>query len=464
MFNNKPFYKYHEPVNYRDTWRIFKIMSEFVEGYQFLSQFKGEVTVFGSARTKSNNKFYQMARETAYLLGKKKHSIITGGGPGIMEAANRGAYEAGAESVGINIQLPTEQVLNKYAKKSMGFHYFFTRKTMLTAPSQAFLYYPGGFGTLDEFFEVMDTIELQKMPAVPVGIVDKTFWQPLVNFLEKSSIKEAGSLNYEKLNLFKIINTPKEALEVLEKTKERPYFSDFSPEKFSSGESANWRIFRIMAELVEGFEFVTKLKDDVTILGTNSIQPDSPYYELAYDLAYKLGKLKYSIVTGGGTGIMEAANHGATDAGAQSVGFSIKFEERPRLNKYVKDAISFYFPFTRKLILTAPSLAFVAFPGGFGTLHQVFEILTLMQTGKMGRMPIILFGKKFWQPLDEFVKNDLLKKFKTIEPQDTKLYHIVDKVEDAIKLIRQVPRSIKNHVEYNKFSSLMGSINEGMKK
>ncbi|MFA5133768.1 MAG: TIGR00730 family Rossman fold protein [Patescibacteria group bacterium] len=463
MLNKKPFYKYHEPVNYRDTWRIFKIMSEFVEGYQFLAQFKGEVTIFGSARIKSSNKFYQLARETAYLLGKKKHSIITGGGPGIMEAANRGAFEAGSESVGLNIQLPAEQVLNKFVKKSLGFHYFFTRKTMLTAPAQAFLYYPGGFGTLDEFFEVMDMIELQKMPAVPVGIVDTTFWSPLVKFLEQSSIKEIGSLNYEKLKLFQITNNPKEALDLIEKSKERPYFSEFAPENISTGESANWRIFRIMAELVEGFEFVAKLKDDITFLGTNSATEDSPYYQMAYDLAYKLGKQKYTIVSGGGPGIMEAANHGASDASAPSIGFALKFDEEKRLNKYVKEALSFYFPFTRKLILTAPSLAFVAFPGGFGTLHQVFEILTLMQTGKMGRMPIILFGRKFWEPLDKFIKEELLRKFKTVDTQDIHLYHIVDKVEDAIKIIKQVPRGIKNHSE-NKFSSLIGKINEGIRK
>ncbi|MFH1193479.1 MAG: TIGR00730 family Rossman fold protein [bacterium] len=443
MPSKKPFYKYHEPVNYRNTWRIFKIMSEFVEGYQFLSQFKKEVTVFGSARVKPNSKYYQMARETAYLLGKKNHTILTGGGPGIMEAANRGAFEAGAESVGLNIQLPAEQILNKYAKKSLGFHYFFTRKAMLTAPAHAFLYYPGGFGTLDEFFEVMDTIELGKMPKVPVGMIDSAFWKPLVHFLEKSSIKESGSLNYEKLKLFKIADTPKEAVQAIEKAKEHPYFSEFFSQKFSNGESTNWRIFRIMSELVEGFEFVTKLKDDITILGTNSITPDSPYYDAAYTLAYKLGKMKYAIITGGGSGIMEAANRGADDAGTQSVGFAIKYEEQAQLNKYVKDGLSFYFPFTRKLILTAPSLAFVAFPGGFGTLHQVFEVLTLMQTGKMGRMPLVLFGKKFWSPLDEFIRRELAVKFKTIEPQDAKLYHIVDKIEDAIKIIKQVPRNIK---------------------
>ena len=443
MSNKKPFHKYHEPVNFRDTWRIFKIMAEFVEGYQFIAQFKKEITVFGSARTKSTNKYYKLARETAKLLGKKKYTIITGGGPGIMEAANRGASEIGAESIGLNIQLPAEQVINRYVQKALGFHYFFTRKVMLTAPSQAFLYYPGGFGTMDEFFEVMDTIELKKMPKIPVGIVGKDYWQPLLNFLEKSSIEEIGAISENNLKLFKLIETPKEALKIISKTKERPFFSEFAPEKFSTGESANWRIFRIMAELVEGFEFVTNLKDDVTILGTKSIKPDSPYYEQAYDLAYKLGKQKYSIVTGGGPGIMEAANHGAYDAGAESVGMNMKFDHQIRTNQYVTSSASFFFPFTRKLILTAPSLGFIIFPGGYGTMHQLFEILTLMQTGKIGKMPIILFGKKFWEPLDKFVKETLIKKFKTINPADRELYKIVDKADDAIRIIRRAPRNLK---------------------
>ncbi len=441
--STKPFYKYHEPVNYRDTWRIFKIMSEFVEGYQFIAPLHNEITVFGSARTKPNNKFYQMARRASYLLGKKGYTIITGGGPGIMEAANRGAMEAGAESVGLNIQLPSEQILNKYVKKSLGFHYFFTRKTMLTAPSHAFLYYPGGFGTLDEFFEVMDLIELGKMPAVPVGVVDETFWSPLQDFLEKSSIKEAGAINYEHLKLFKIINTPEDGAEVIGNPKKRSHADDLEPEQFAKGETANWRIFRIMSELVSGFEFLTQMKDDITILGTNSIKKGSSYYEMAYNLAYALGKQKYSIITGGGEGIMEAANHGAYDAGAESAGLNISFDHAVRVNKYVKKSIGFYFPFVRKLILTAPSLAFVAFPGGFGTLHQLFEVLTLMQTGKMGRMPMILVGKKFWEPLDNFIKNILAKKFGTINPADAKLYQIVDKVDEAVKIIKTIPRDMK---------------------
>src|SRR3989338_7041363 len=142
-------------VNYRDRWIIFRIITEFVEGYQFLGDLKKEVTLLGSARFPSNNKYYKIAQELGYLLGKNGFTTITGGGPGIMEAANNGAFEGGGESVGLNIQLPFEQRTNPYVKKSIAFYYFFSRKVMLTAPANAFVFFPGGFGTLDEFFEVV---------------------------------------------------------------------------------------------------------------------------------------------------------------------------------------------------------------------------------------------------------------------------------------------------------------------
>jgi uncharacterized protein (TIGR00730 family) len=123
-----------------------------VEGYQFLSGLKKEVTILGSARLPANNKYYKIAQELGNLLGKNGFTTITGGGPGIMEAANRGAFEAGGESVGLNIQLPFEQRINPYVKKSIAFYYFFSRKVMLTSPANAFVFFPGGFGTLDEFF------------------------------------------------------------------------------------------------------------------------------------------------------------------------------------------------------------------------------------------------------------------------------------------------------------------------
>ncbi|MEK7532628.1 MAG: TIGR00730 family Rossman fold protein, partial [Patescibacteria group bacterium] len=141
---------------YRDTWRVFRIMSEFVEGYQFLGEFHHEVTVFGSARLKPSNTYCKKARSLGKMLAEGGYTTITGGGGGIMEAANRGADEGGGESVGINILLPHEQRINAYVKKSIALHYFFTRKVMFATPAQAFVFFPGGYGTLDEFWEIID--------------------------------------------------------------------------------------------------------------------------------------------------------------------------------------------------------------------------------------------------------------------------------------------------------------------
>lgn len=436
----KVFSQYHELINFRDTWRIFKVMAEFVEGYQFLSKFKGEVTFFGSARTNPGTRYYEAARKLAFMLGKDKHTIITGGGPGIMEAANRGAKEAGAESVGLNIQLPAEQFLNKYVTKSHGFHYFFTRKVMLTAPSQAFVIFPGGFGTLDEFFEVLDYIELNKMSQVPIVLYDHEFWDPVIDFLKKNSLGKIGAINEQTLSLFKVVSDIKEAYEIIRPLKEKPYFSDLSPEQFSSGEAANWRIFRIMAELVEGFEFISEFQKDITILGTKSIGASTKYYNMAYELAKKLGERGHTIITGGGPGIMEAANKGAYDAGAESVSLGMQFDHSIRANPYVKKSLNFFFPFVRKLIVTAPSQAFVVFPGGLGTLHQASELLTLVQTKKMAKMPLIFVDTDFWKDLDKFIRNSLAKKYKTISKEDINYYQIVDTADEALAIIKKAPR------------------------
>lgn len=436
----KVFSQYHEPVNFRDTWRIFKIMAEFVEGYQFLSKLRGEVTFFGSARTKQGTKYYEAARKLAYLLGKEKHTIITGGGPGIMEAANRGAFEAGADSVGLNIQLPMEQVLNKYVTKSRGFHYFFTRKVMLTAPSQAFVIFPGGFGTLDEFLEVIDYIELKKMEKVPVVLFGHEYWDPFIKFLEDFAYSKIGAIDRDLFSLFKVTDSIEEAYEIIKPTKERLYFGDLSPGQFAAGEAANWRIFRIMAEMVEGFEFVAELVNDVTILGTKSIKVGTKYYNMAYDLSKILGKEKYPIITGGGPGIMEAANKGAYETGVPSVSLSIRFDHQVRMNPYVTKSLNFFFPFVRKLIVTAPSLAFVIFPGGLGTMHQAFELLTLVQTKKTGKMPLIFIDSEYWGALDRFIRDSLDKRFKTISSEDVGCYQIADSVEEAYKIIKKSPR------------------------
>ncbi len=420
-------------TDYRDTWRVFKIMSELVEGYNFLASLKDEVTIFGSARFKDTNKYYKEAEKVAKMLGKHKFTVITGGGPGIMEAANKGAFESGGESIGLNIQLPFEQRINPYVKKSTAFHYFFTRKVMLVSPSNAFIMFPGGYGTMDEFFEVVDLMDQGYITKVPIVLMGKSYWTPLLDFLKASCVK-IGSVPEEKIDEWHVVDTAEEAFEFVKNAREDVDLKscDLSPNNFYSEGHIDWKIFRVMAELVEGFEFVTGLERAVTILGTKSIDIDSEYYEAAYTLGEELAKRKYSVVTGGKFGTAEAANKGAFEAGGKSYGIGVRIGNRLEVNHYLTKSILFDFPFIRKLVVTAPTKALVFFPGGLGSMHHLFEVMTLMQTKKIPKIPVILFDKKFWGGLQDYIQDQLVKENKTIQEIDSKLFKIVDSVEEII--------------------------------
>lgn len=419
-------------INYRDSWRIFKVVTEMVEGYEFLSELKKEVIILGSARIPSNNKYYKIAEELGKILGKNGFTTVTGGGPGIMEAANKGAFEVGGESAGLNIQLPKEQRVNPYVKKSAGFFYFFTRKVMLTSPGNAFVFFPGGYGTLDEFFEVVDYMELGFMDKAPIVLVGKEYWGPIVNFLRLKAVEEIHSISTSEMDNWHIVETAEEAYELIKDTTDRPNVCDGNPSNPLCQEGGtDWRIFRIMAELVEGFEFLTSIKKNATILGTKSCLPGSNYYKSAYELGKVLAENKHSVITGGGPGIMEAVSKGAFEKGSESIGITMQLNGRERTNNFITKSKSFFFPFIRKLIITAPSDMFVFFPGGFGTLHQLFELLTLQETKKMELMPIVLYGRNFWQPLIDII-HDLNVKFKTISPPDELLLKVVDNPEDVV--------------------------------
>ncbi|MBU2542318.1 TIGR00730 family Rossman fold protein [Patescibacteria group bacterium] len=424
-------------TDFRESWRIFRIMAEFVEGYNFLSKFKNEVTILGSARLDEENKYNKIARQLGKLLAEGGFTTITGGGPGIMEAANRGAFEGKGESLGLNIQLPFEQRINPYVTKSTAFYYFFTRKVMMTSPANAFVYFPGGFGTMDEFFEVVDLMELNKMQKVPIVLVGKDFWMPIIKFLENKSLK-IGAVSTEHFKFWNVVDTAEEAFDLIKHTKDKEEdLCELDPQNFHCQEKIDWKIFRIMAELVEGFEFLTGLGDDVTVLGTKSIKPDDQLYLDAYGLGKKLAENNYAAITGGGPGIMEAVNKGAFENGGESIGINMRYGFKERVNAYVKRSIGFQFPFNRKLILTAPSKAFVFFPGGFGTLHQLFEVLTLIQTKKVPKMPVILYNHDFWEPLHKFIKKIMVHDLQTIGDEDDELYQIVDDVDSAIDLINK---------------------------
>ena len=196
-----------------DPWRVFKIMAEFVESFDTLSRLGPAVTIFGSARTKPEDRYYKAAQLIGEGLAKEKISVVTGGGPGIMEAANRGgAKPKSVPSVGLNIELPFEQKCNRFSNLTIDFHYFFTRKVCLVKYSMGFVYMPGGFGTLDELFEVVTLIQTQRIPAFPVSLFGKAYWRGMFDWIS-STLEPAGMISPGDLNLLRVSDDPEEVIE-----------------------------------------------------------------------------------------------------------------------------------------------------------------------------------------------------------------------------------------------------------
>jgi hypothetical protein len=197
-------------------WRIFKIMAEFIDGFHFLADFKKNVSVFGSTVLGEDSRHYQAALKFGKLIAQNGYNVITGGGPGIMEAANRGAFEEGTNSIGINVELPEGQRMNSYVTKPIGFNYFFTRKVMLSFSSDAYIFFPGGFGTLDEFFEMVTLVQTKKLGRlVPVIVVGKDYWEPFLNWIKKEVYGKYGAIKKEDLDIINMVDTPEEAVKLV---------------------------------------------------------------------------------------------------------------------------------------------------------------------------------------------------------------------------------------------------------
>ena len=197
-----------------DTWRVFRIMGEFVQGFEDLAHITNGVSVFGSARTKPDDPEYRAAQETGALLARAGYAVITGGGPGIMEAANRGAFEAGGASVGCNIELPHEQRSNPYLTLSLKFKYFFVRKMMFVKYSDAFIIFPGGFGTLDELTEALTLIQTQKIHNFPVVLFGTRYWKPMLDWLRGPVLKE-GKIVEADFRRLHVTDSPSEVVEII---------------------------------------------------------------------------------------------------------------------------------------------------------------------------------------------------------------------------------------------------------
>ena len=200
-----------------ESWRVFRIMAEFVEGFELLRKYGLAATVFGSARMRPGDPYYKAAEELSAKLAKKGFAIITGGGGGIMEASNVGAFKVGGKSVGLNIQLPFEQKLNPYTTESLNFHFFFSRKVMLSFASEVYIYFPGGFGTMDEFFEMLTLVQTKKIEQIPIVLYGKDFWAPLIKFFESHLLKKYKTVSPEDLELIKVVDSVDEAYKYIMK-------------------------------------------------------------------------------------------------------------------------------------------------------------------------------------------------------------------------------------------------------
>lgn len=199
-----------------DPWRVFRIMAEFVEGFEVLSEIGKAVSIFGSSRTKPGEKYYKLTEEIAYLLAKEGFAVITGSGPGIMEAANKGTKRAKGHSVGLNIQIPLEQRPNKYVDTLLDFRYFFVRKVMFVKYAKAFVIMPGGYGTLDEFFEAINLIQTERIPEFPVILFGSEYWKGMLGWL-KEKVLANRNISKDDLDIFTIVEKPKEVAGVIKK-------------------------------------------------------------------------------------------------------------------------------------------------------------------------------------------------------------------------------------------------------
>jgi hypothetical protein len=206
-------------IKTNNSWAVFKIMSEFVEGYERMARIGPCVSIFGSARTDPKHKYYLLAQEIALLLTKNKYGVISGGGPGIMEAANKGAKMGKGKSVGLNIDLPFEQKANEYIDhdKLINFDYFFVRKVMFVKYAQGFIVLPGGFGTLDETFEALTLIQTQKIDKFPVILVGSEFWGGLIDWIKDVLLKKEENISPEDMDLISVVDTAEEAVSVINK-------------------------------------------------------------------------------------------------------------------------------------------------------------------------------------------------------------------------------------------------------
>lgn len=196
-----------------ESWRVFKIMAELVEGFELLRKYRLAATFFGSARTRAGDPIYEAATSLASHLARSGFTVVTGGAAGIMEAANKGAYEAGGKSIGLNIQLPAEQSVNQFLTDGLTFNYFFTRKVMLSFASEVYIFFPGGFGTLDEFLEILTLVQTRKIKRIPIILYGKSYWEPLLTYFKDELYGRYEAIDKRDLSLYEVVDDVDDAYE-----------------------------------------------------------------------------------------------------------------------------------------------------------------------------------------------------------------------------------------------------------
>jgi uncharacterized protein (TIGR00730 family) len=206
----------HTDFTSEDPWRIFRIMGEFVDGFEILSKVGPAVSIFGSSRTSPNDRYYKLTQKIASLLVKRNYAIITGAGPGIMEAANKGAYLSGGKSIGLNIQVPVVQKPNRYVTTLLEFRYFFCRKVMFAKYARAFVFLPGGFGTMDEFFEAATLVQTKRIEPFPIILVGSDYWDGLIQWVQKAMVR-TNKVDKKDINIFKIVDRAEGVVEEIGK-------------------------------------------------------------------------------------------------------------------------------------------------------------------------------------------------------------------------------------------------------
>ncbi|MGB9627447.1 MAG: TIGR00730 family Rossman fold protein [Thermodesulfobacteriota bacterium] len=206
-----------DEMTIHDSWRMFRIMAEFVEGFEALSKYQPAVSIFGSTRVKPDDEFYQKAEQIGRLLAENGFAVITGGGPGIMEAANKGASSIGGKSIGLNIELPLEQKLNPYTNITLSFRYFFVRKVMFIKYAVAYIILPGGFGTMDELLESVTLIQTHKIKPFPVILVGSNYWRGFLEWIKEVVLKE-GKISSSDFEILRLIDEPQEIIKVIKRT------------------------------------------------------------------------------------------------------------------------------------------------------------------------------------------------------------------------------------------------------